>query len=116
MKRLVILFLAVTVVMALTFGTALAKGRGDGPVIYVVNQDLFYDSIVTADPLPPHGPFQLLFECTVDSITGLCTENGPGNFGYVGGRWWLDLNENSVMDEGDKYFSCPLLGPGREMP
>jgi hypothetical protein len=33
-------------------------GRGDGPVIYVTSQGLYYDSIVTADPLPPRGPFQ----------------------------------------------------------
>jgi len=53
-------------------------GRGDGPVIYVTSQGLFFDSIITADPLPPNGFFQKL-----------------------------------EMDEGDKYFLCPLLGPGR---
>jgi hypothetical protein len=89
-------------------------GRGDGPVIYVTGQGLIYDSIVTADPLPPHGPFQKL---EMGGPTGLQTEFGPGDPGYVGGRWWLDLNGNGVMDppgeDGDKYFSCPLLGPGR---
>lgn len=89
-------------------------GRGDGPVIYVTGQDLIYDSIVTADPLPPHGPFQKL---EMGGPTGLQTEFGPGDPGYVGGRWWLDLNGNGVMDppgaDGDKYFLCPLLGPGQ---
>ena len=91
-------------------------GRGDGPVIYVTGQGLVYDSIVTADPLPAHGPFQKL---ELGGPTGLQTEFGPGDPGYVGGRWWLDLNGNGVMDPpgegGDKYFSCPLLGPGRAL-
>ena len=85
-------------------------GRGDGPIIYVTSQDLYYDSIVTADPLPPRGPFQPLF---LDP-GGLWTEFGPGDVGYVGGRWWVDLNGNGEMDEEDHFFSCPLLGPGRE--
>jgi hypothetical protein len=88
-------------------------GRGDGPIIYVYGQGLFYDSIVTADPLPPYGPFQKL---EMGGPTGLATEFGPGDPGYVGGRWWLDLNGNDEMDGGDAYFSCPLLGPGRETP
>ena len=89
-------------------------GRGDGPKIYVTGQGLVYDSIVTADPLPAEGPFQKL---QFGGPVGLQTEFGPGDVGYVGGRWWLDLNENGVMDPpgegGDKYFSCPLLGPGQ---
>jgi hypothetical protein len=91
-------------------------GRGDGPVIFVTGQGLYYDSIVTADPLPFKGRFQKL---EIGSY-GLQTEFGPGDPGYVGGRWWLDLNGNGVMDppgaDGDKYFSCPLLGPSRETP
>jgi len=85
-------------------------GRGDGPVIYVTSQGLFFDSIVTADPLPPNGFFQKL---EMDGPTGLQTEFGPRDSGYIGGRWWIDLNDNDEMDEGDKYFLCPLLGPGR---
>ena len=91
-------------------------GRGDGPVIYVTGQGLYYDSIVAADPLPAKGPFQKLEM----GPSGLQTEFGPGDRGYVGGRWWLDANGNGVMDppgeDGDHYFSCPLLGPGRESP
>lgn len=96
-------------------------GRGDGPVIYVVSQGLYYDSIVTADPLPQKGYFQQLFppETNPDmpDFEGLSTEYGPGDPGhYVGGRWWVDVNGDGMMNEGDHFFSCPLLGPGRETP
>jgi hypothetical protein len=87
-------------------------GRGDGPVIFVTEQELYYDSIVTADPLPFRGKFQKLYM----GPNGLTTKYGPGNPGYRGGRWWQDLNGNNEMDATDHYFSCPLLGPGREMP
>jgi hypothetical protein len=77
----------------------------------VTSQGLVYDSIVTADPLPNKGPFQLLEE---GGPTGLQTQYGPGDPEYVGGRWWVDTNEPfGERDDGDKYFSCPLLGPGR---
>ena len=104
------------VAIALTT-SAVAKdretGRGDGPVVYVESQGLFYDSIVLAD-LPPNGRFQLLKPGV--GLSGLATEYGPGDVGYLGGRWWIDANENSVMDEGDVFFLCPLLGPGRTSP
>ncbi len=87
-------------------------GRGDGPVIYVRSQGLYYDSIVTADPLPWKGPFQQL-EVTADRLE---TDHGPGDPEYVGGRWWVDANPNGYMDEYDHYFLCPLLPPGREEP
>jgi hypothetical protein len=87
-------------------------GRGDGPVIYVQSQDLYYDSIVTADPLPQQGDFQEL----IPTADGLVTMYGPGDQGYRGGRWWVDVNGNDMMDEGDHFFSCPLLGPGRSTP
>ena len=92
--------------------SASANGRGDGPVIYVTSQGLYYDSIVVADPLPQKGPFQLLSM----GMNGLETEYGPGQPGHVGGRWWLDLNGNGMQDSEDKFFLCPLLGPGRETP
>jgi len=87
------------------------KGRGSGPVIYVTSQGLFYDSIVLTD-LPMRGPFQQLSM----GQFGLETEFGPGNVGYLGGRWWLDANGNGYMDEEDAFFMCPLLGPGRSAP
>jgi hypothetical protein len=87
-------------------------GRGDGPVIYVRSQDLYYDSIVTADPVPQQGRFQKLEM----GSHGLETDFGPGDPGHFGGRWWLDLNGNHIQDGDDKFFLCPLLGPGRATP
>jgi hypothetical protein len=91
---------------------AVEGGRPDSEVvIYVTGQGLYYDSIVGPE-LPPRGPFQKLEAGPM----GLQTEFGPGDRGYVGGRWWLDANGNDEMDDGDLFFSCPLLGPGRETP
>jgi len=87
------------------------KGRGNGPIIYVTSQGQFYDSIVLAE-LPMHGRFQQLSM----GQFGLETEFGPGNVGYLGGRWWMDANSNGYMDEEDAFFMCPLLGPGRSTP
>jgi hypothetical protein len=85
-------------------------GRGTGPVIYVTHTGLYYDSIVVVNPLPMKGRFQKL----TPGENGLETEFGPGTPGHLGGRWWMDSNENGVMDEEDHYFLCPLLGPGRD--
>jgi len=117
-KRILIFVVVCGIVLTALFLTAQVcamehKGRGSGPIIFVTSQGLYYDSIVTADPLPPKGPFQLLEGVPPD---GLFTEFGPGNPGYVGGRWWIDANGNGQMDDDDHYFSCPLLGPGREEP
>lgn len=92
------------------FAKERTTGRGTGPVIFVTSQGLYYDSIVVADPLPQKGRFQQL----VPGENGLMTEFGPGDHGHVGGRWWVDLNENGEMDAEDHFFLCPLLGPGRE--
>ena len=113
--RLIATVAAIAAVVAMSTG-ALAKdrttGRGTGPVIYVETQGLFYDSIVLAD-LPAHGRFQQLKPMVGPS--GLATEFGPGDTGYLGGRWWIDANGNDYMDEGDAFFLCPLLGPGRSI-
>jgi hypothetical protein len=84
-------------------------GRGTGPIIYVTSQGLYYDSIVVVDPLPMKGNFQQL----IPGMNGLSTEFGPGEVGHLGGRWWVDVDGGEVMDAGDHYFLCPLLGPGR---
>ena len=103
-------------VVASAQGGAIAKeretGRGTGPVVFVTSQGLYYDSIVVADPIPQKGRFQQL----IPGPNGLETLYGPGEVGHLGGRWWIDLNENGEMDDGDKFFLCPLLGPGREQP
>jgi hypothetical protein len=77
-------------------------------VIYVTSQGLYYDTFVVKDPLPIEGKFQ--------PLTNGQTEFGPGQAGYLGGRWWEDLNGNSAQDSEDHYFLCPLLPPGRPTP
>lgn len=97
--------------VVLTLSTERATGdpasRGD-VVVFVTSQGLYYDSIVNG-PLPPQGPFQLLEM----GPNGLQTEFGPGDRGYRGGRWMMDSDGDGEID---RYFSCPLLPPGRESP
>ena len=109
--------IAFAVIAAFVLSSDLLQAkRGDGPIIYVTGQNLFYDSIVTT-MLPPKGPFQLLeMVDVIPGVVGVQTEFGPGDQGYVGGRWWVDVNGDGEMDGGDMYFGCPLLGPGRENP
>lgn len=108
-RRLVVLF-AVLMMALLATVPAFAKGRGHGALgtIYVTSQGLYYDTFVSAETLPMHGPFQLLVNHT--------TEFGPGDPGYLGGRWWVDANGNGIQDEGDTFLLCMLLGPGRTTP
>lgn len=93
--------------------TSVAGGRpASGVVVFVTSQGLYFDSVVTRDPLPMEGKFQLL----ESGPMRLQTELGPGDPGYLGGRWWQDLNSNGVQDAGDHFFLCPLLPPGRATP
>jgi hypothetical protein len=112
-RKLNVLVLAVMIALA-TVIPAAADGPGNRTadvVVYVTSQGLYFDSNVITD-LPMRGRFQKLE--VVDER--LQTEFGPGDPGYLGGRWWMDLNGNNEMDEGDRFFSCPLLGPGRATP
>ncbi len=86
--------------------------RGNGPAVYVTSQGLAYDTIVLGD-LPQDGSFQQLMPGI--GPTGLQTEFGPGDVGYLGGRWWVDANGDGVQNEGDVFFLCPLLGNGYEV-
>jgi hypothetical protein len=89
--------------------TAAKGGRaGTTGVVFVRSQGLYFDTFVARDPLPMQGPFQLLENGQ--------TEFGPGDPGYLGGRWWEDLNKNGAQDSGDHFFLCPLLPPGRPTP
>ena len=110
----VFLFGALLAMFLISPGIASADRGGSGgrfdenaPVVYVSGQGLYYDTIVTASPVPPNGPFQEL----IITENGLETEFGPGDEGYVGGRWHLVTSEGE-----DVYFICPLLGPGRVNP
>ena len=105
-----VLISSASIIDSVVYAGERVTGRSTGPIIFVTSQDLYFDSIVVADPLPQQGYFQQL----IPGVNGLETEFGTGDVGHLGGRWWIDLNENSVMDAGDKYFLCPLLGPGRE--
>jgi hypothetical protein len=109
-RKALVLWLLVILALALSASsTAGAGGRaGSTGVVYVTSQGLYYDTFVAVDPLPMKGPFQLLENGQ--------TEFGPGDPGYLGGRWWEDLNGNGVQDAGDHFFLCPLLGPGRATP
>jgi len=110
------LMVVLTIVLTLAVVTpVLAAGGRAGPlgVIYVTSQDKYYDTFVTVEELPMHGRFQKL-EMGADGIS--YTEFGPGNPGYLAGRWWVDANGNDIQDEGDAFVLCPLLGPGRDTP
>lgn len=100
--------LAVALVITVTASATPGGRAASTGVVFVTSQGLYYDTFVTRDPIPMNGPFQLLEMGE--------TEFGPGDPGYLGGRWWEDLNGNGVQDADDHYFHCPLLGPGREVP
>lgn len=97
--------------LSLSVSPVIGKGRANSAIqVYVAGQGLIYDSIGLT-PLPPKGPFQELIPGAGPG--GIpATEYGPGDVGYLGGRWWVDANGNGEQDEGDDYFMCPLLGPG----
>ena len=93
--------LATALVLAVTAGVA--NAANPRTVVYVTSQGLCYESIVTPNSLPDQGPFQLLTPSTICGPGTFMTQFGPGDPGYVGGRW--------VTADG-KRFSCPLIGPG----
>ena len=109
MKRKFLVLLAVFAIALITV-TPVAANRGNGAlgVVYVSSQGLYYDTFVSAKSLPMHGRFQ--------KLENGVTEFGPGDQGYVGGRWWIDNNGDDKMDENDTFLLCPLLGPGRTSP
>ncbi len=90
------------------FSAAGGRNHGALGMVYVSSQGLWYDTFVTAETLPAHGRFQ--------KLSGGVTEFGPGDPGYLGGRWWVDVNGNDRQDEGDVFLLCPLLPPGRSTP
>jgi len=101
---------AIALLALLALGVTVAEAnRGDGAlgVVYVRSQGLYYDTFVSAQELPPHGPFQLLEM----GPHGAETDYGPGDRGYVGGRWMIPDGQGGYV-----HLLCPLLGPGRETP
>lgn len=120
--KLIHLILAAVIIMpAMTLAVQATRvaegGRGDGPIIWVTSQELYYDAIVAADPLPWKEQISHTFQLLVPTDSGLETEFGPGDPEYRGGRWWVDVGSvPGEQDADDHFFSCPLLGPGRESP
>jgi hypothetical protein len=114
MSRKCTITILIVILSLLAVVPAFAKGgrAGTTGLIYVTSQDLYYETFATADPLPMKGPFQKLEM----GPNGPQTEFGPGDPGYLGGRWWEDLNGNNKQDSGDHFFLCPLLGPGQANP
>jgi len=114
MRRSIVLLGMVAVLVLALAVPAFARGKGNPhgqPVVYVTSQSLAYDSIVLTDvPFVEGAPYQLLE--IGEGPTGLQTEFGPGDMGYVGGRWWVDVNGDGEMGAEDAFFVCPLLGPG----
>lgn len=115
MKRKIGLSLLVLVLATMAAVPVFAKGgrAGSEGVIYVRSQGLYFDTFVSASELPMKGRFQKLytFENAISE-----TEYGPGDVGYLGGRWWIDTDGDNIMEETDTFLLCPLLGPGRENP
>jgi hypothetical protein len=91
-----------------TWTSTTIPGDREPRVVFVISQGLFFDMVGVPQPLPMHGEFQLL-------INGR-TEFGPGQAGFLGGRWWVDLNHDGIRDDGDHFFFSPLLSPGRKTP
>lgn len=108
MKRRLMILIVVVMLAAIAVIPASAN-RGDGAlgVVYVSGQGLYYDTFVTVEVLPFHGRFQ--------QLENGVTPYGPGDQGYVGGRWWVD-DGDGIMGPEDTYLLCPLLGPGRTEP
>lgn len=108
-RRSLVPVLAIAIALVTSIAAHAQGGRaGTTGSIYVSSQGLYYETFVARDPLPMKGRFQLL----EDGVT----EFGPGDPGYLGGRWWEDLNGNGIQDADDHFFLCPLLGPGRVVP
>lgn len=108
-KTLILTVAAVIALSTAYFAVNAMANRGNGEVgyVYVTGQGLWYETFVPVSSLPHRGRFQKL------ELNGT-TEFGPGDPGYLGGRWWKDLNGNNIQDEEDEYLLCPLLPPGYE--
>ena len=105
-RKPVILVAALAAALTVTVtANATPGGRAASTgVVFVTSQGLYYDTFVTNDPLPMHGKFQL--------IANGATEFGPGDPGYLGGRWWEDLNGNGVQDAKRPLLPLPALRAG----
>ena len=106
-RRFLILVFVLALALVAVIPASANRGNGKLGVVYVSSQDLYYDTFVSAQSLPMKGRFQ--------KLENGVTEFGPGDQGYVGGRWWID-DGDGIMNENDTFLLCPLLGPGRTTP
>ena len=92
-----------------------AKGgrAANGHDIYVISQDMYYDTFVPVEELVWNGHNDVSFQ---PLIPGVGSVYGPGDPEHRGGRWWIDVNGSGEIDEGDVFVLCPLLGPARAEP
>jgi len=111
--KLSALFLVLAISLVSVTPAFAGRGNQDVGSIFVTSQGLYYETFATADQLPMQGPFQKL---AVDENGQPYTEFGPGDPGYLGGRWWIDVNGDDMINDGDIFFLCPLLGPGKASP
>ena len=107
-RKLSVFFVVLLIALVMVIPASAGRGNETPGVVYVTSQDLYFDTFVVKDPLPFNGRFQQIVNGT--------TEFGPGDPGYLGGRWWEDTDGDGVMEASDHFFLCPLLGPGRETP
>ena len=107
-RRLLLIVVVMVLAMIAVIPASANRGNGELGVVYVSSQGLYYDTFVSAQSLPMHGRFQ--------KLENGVTEFGPGDQGYVGGRWWIDTDGDNIMEETDTFLLCPLLGPGRTSP
>lgn len=118
MRRTFVTLLAAGLLIGVMAAPAGAHGVGNpNPhvIVYVTSQDLAYDSIVLTDiPFVEGVPYQLL-EAGGPPGTDLTTEFGPGDPGYLGGRWWMDDGDGIMEGDDDSFFMCPLIGRGFEV-
>jgi hypothetical protein len=105
--RILLIFVVAALSLVSVVPASANRGHGALGVVYVSSQGLYYDTFVSAQTLPMKGRFQ--------KLENGVTEFGPGDPGYLGGRWWVD-DGNGVLDENDTFLLCPLLGPGRTSP
>jgi S-formylglutathione hydrolase FrmB len=105
-------FLIERIPIGFTFldGAMNQQGAGSGPVVYVKNQGLYYDSVLATGEMPSIKKFRVIE--TGGPHGGLQVEYGPGDPEYKGGLWKEDFNGTGTYHG----FCCPLVGPGRTDP
>lgn len=104
MKAILVPAMVLAMMLGIATSASAQPARG---AVYVASQGLCYATFVAAETLPPQGPFQLITPSAICGPGGSMTQFGPGDPGYLGGRW--------VRPDGTNFL-CPLVGPGYPPP